>query len=512
MRADASRTQQTPRPTSAPRPLDPCGIVIFGASGDLTARLLMPALYDLAETKNLPENFYILGAARKPLSPEQFRNQMQAAVNEFGRFRPEDQSKWKEFAQRVNYFPVDAKKAEDYQRLREHLKELDRQYGVPGNYLFYLAVPPGLYSPIVEQLGGAGLAASGPRGRGWTRIVLEKPIGHNRESARRLNKQVCEIFQEEQVYRIDHFLGKETVQNLAVFRFANGIFEPIWNRNFIDHVQITVAEDIGIGHRAGFYEKAGAVQDMIQNHLLQLLCLVAMEPPASFEATPVQEEKVKVLQCMRAVNTGNAVRGQYGPGRIDGKEVAGYRQEEGVGPNSATETFAAVKFEIENWRWAGVPFYVRTGKRMARKASEITIQFRDAPLTLFACTAMQPCEPNLLTLRIQPNEGMGLRVIAKTPGLDVIGHSVQLDFAYSENFKQESPSGYETLLLDCMEGDPMLFARGDWIERSWELLDPLLKVWAENPPKDFPNYSAGSWGPPRADELLRRVARQWHLR
>ena len=516
MRADATRTQQTPRPASAPRPLDPCGIVIFGASGDLTTRMLMPALYDLAHTRHLPEKFYVVGSARRPLQAEQFCDQMRQAVSRHGRFRPHNEADWKDFGRRLQYFPLDAKSRPDYLRLRDRLQELDRQFGTPGNYLFYLAVPPSLYSPIVEHLGGAGLAVPGPRGQGWTRIIIEKPFGRDRESARRLNRQVRDVFQEEQVYRIDHYLGKQTVQNLAVLRFANGIFEPVWNRNFIDHVQITVAEEVGVGDRAGFYEQAGAARDMIQNHLLQLLSLVAMEPPSSFDAQQVRQEKLKVVQSIRPFPLDRwdqfAVRGQYGPGAIHNQKVPGYREEKGVAPGSATETFAAIRFEIDNWRWAGVPFYLRTGKRLPRKVSEIAIQFRDVPLQLFACTALQPCEPNLLRLRIQPNEGIGLRVITKDPGLEVIGRPVELDFAYGDELKAEAPTAYETLLLDSLEGDAMLFARGDWIERSWELLDPLLKVWAENPPKDFPNYSAGSWGPPRAEELLRRDARQWHLR
>ena len=506
----AESVQPQTAPAVTARRLDPAGIVIFGASGDLTARMLLPALFDLACSRRLPEKFYILGSARRPISTDQFREAMRRAVNEHGRFRPENETEWKEFTLRLDYLAVDPTRAEDHGKLRERLKELDRRHGVPGNYLFYLAVPPEVYSATVENLAQAGLAASGGD-TGWTRIVLEKPIGHDQRSARELNREVREAFREEQVYRIDHFLGKETVQNLNVFRFANGIFEPLWNRNYIDHVQITVAEELGVEHRAGFYETAGAVRDMVQNHLLQLLCLVAMEPPASFEATPVHEEKVKVLQSTRPLDTRHAVRGQYRQGRVGDRAVSGYRQEEGVRPDSSTETFAAAKFEIDNWRWAGVPFYVRTGKRLPRKVSEISIQFRDAPLQLFACTALQPCEPNLLRLRLQPGEGIGLRVITKTPGLDVIGRAVELDYAYGENFDAQTPSAYETLLLDCLEGDPMLFARGDWVERAWELLDPLLEAWAAETPKDFPNYEAGSWGPAAAEEVLERDGRRWHL-
>lgn len=502
----SSRLPATPSTTS--RPLEPCGVVIFGATGDLAARKLLPGLYDLFHEKRLPEPFFILGCARREWGAEKFRDQARAAVAEHSRFRPPPPAGWEAFAASLRYQPLEAGDPSAYGRLRARLEELHRQCGTRGNVVFYLAIAPELYPPVVDSLGAAGLAG---QASGWTRIIIEKPFGHDPASARRLNAQVQNFFAEPQVYRIDHYLGKETVQNLAVLRFANGIFEPLWNRKHIDHVQITVAEDLGVEHRAGFYETAGAVRDMIQNHLLQLLCLVAMEPPSSFEATPVQEEKAKVLHCIRPLDTRGAVRGQYGSGRIHGKEVVGYRQEEGVRPDSSTETFAAIRFELENWRWAGVPFYVRTGKRLPRKVSEIAIQFREAPLHLFACTALQPCPPNLLSLRIQPDEGIGLRVLAKTPGLEVVGRSVQLDFSYGADFEVSTPTAYESLLLDCLEGDRMLFARADWVERAWELLDPLLKAWAAEPSGDFPNYAAGSWGPAGSEELIRRDGRRWHL-
>ncbi len=476
------------------RRLDPCGIVIFGASGDLTGRKLLPALFDLFLLRRLPESFYVVGVARRELGGDGFRKQMQEAV------RPEREAAWNEFAARLDYFSVDGSDAAGYQRLKQHLLALDKKHGTQGNHVFYLAVPPSLYSPIISHLGGA----CGP---GWTRLVIEKPFGHDRKSARSLNAQLRAAFAEEQVYRIDHFLGKETVQNLAVLRFANGIFEPLWNRNYIDHVQITVAEDLGVEHRAGFYETAGAVRDMIQNHLLQVLCLVAMEPPASFEARFVHAEKRQILEALRPLGPRDAVRGQYGPGQ----KMPGYRQEPGVDSKSNTETFAAVKLELESWRWAGVPFYLRTGKRLPRKASEVSIQFRDAPLHLFACTAMQPCPPNLLRLRIQPDEGISLRVLTKTPGLEVIGRPVELDFAYGADLERESPGAYETLLLDVLEGDSLLFATADWVEAAWGVVDPLLEAWAAAPPADFPNYAAGSWGPKAADELLERDGRRWHL-
>jgi glucose-6-phosphate 1-dehydrogenase len=506
--ASSSPTATRPKP-------DPFGIIIFGATGDLTARKLLPALHDLAYLGSLPDNFYVLGVGRRDWSTEKFRRQMKDGVEKHSRFTGEVAEQWDNFAEHIDYFRQDAASPDAYEQLRQRLKELDARHQTPGNYVFYLSVPPELYPEIVDRLGQAGLAAADSNDTGWTRIVIEKPFGHDRKSAAQLNADVRRAFREEQVYRIDHYLGKETVQNLMVFRFANGIFEPVWNRNFVDHVQISVTEELGAGHRAGFYETAGAVRDMIQNHLLQLLCLLAMEPPASFDATPVQQEKVKALHSLRPVNLQQlekiAVRGQYGPGTLKGEKVPGYRQGENVSDQSNTETFAALKLELDNWRWAGVPFYLRTGKRLPRKSSQISIQFRDAPLHLFACTAMQPCEPNLLTLRLQPNEGIGLRFIAKQPGLEVIGESVEMDFSYGDSFKKQTAEAYETLLLDCLEGDRMLFAEGAWVEAAWGLLDPLLEAWAVLPPGDFPNYPAGTWGPQSAQQLIQRDARRWHL-
>ena len=504
---------RAPAPVS-PKP-DPFGIIIFGATGDLTARKLLPALHDLASSKSLPENFYVLGVGRRDWSTEKFRQQMKKAVEEHSRFAREAAAGWDTFACHIEYFRQETSSPEAYAGLRRRLQKLDAQHHTPGNYVFYLSVPPELYPEIVKQLGQAGLAASDADKTGWTRIIIEKPFGHDRNSATQLNADVRRAFNEEQVYRIDHYLGKETVQNLMVFRFANGIFEPVWNRNFIDHVQISVAEELGAGHRAGFYETAGAVRDMIQNHLLQVLCLVAMEPPSSFEAAPVQREKLKVLQSLRPIDLRQlekvAVRGQYGPGALNGEPVPGYREGEKVSDLSRTETYAALKLEFDNWRWAGVPFYLRTGKRMPRKSSQVSIQFRDAPLQLFACTALQPCEPNLLTLRLQPDEGIGLRFIAKQPGLEVIGEPVEMDFSYGDAFKKQTAEAYETLLLDCLEGDRMLFAQGDWVEAAWGRLDPLLATWAASPPDDFPNYAAGTWGPEKARQLIERDGRRWHL-
>ncbi|MGH9863359.1 MAG: glucose-6-phosphate dehydrogenase [Candidatus Acidiferrales bacterium] len=490
--------------------LEPCGVVIFGATGDLAARKLLPALFDLAHLKRLPPSFYILGLGRKEWSADEFRRRMKTAVTEQGRVKPSS-SEWDAFAARLDYFSLNTKEPKAFASLRDRLQKLDATHSTPGNYLFYLSVPPELYAGIVGGLGEAKLAG----GPGWSRIVIEKPFGRDLPSARKLNACVQKVFREEQVYRIDHYLGKETVQNLTVFRFANGLFEPLWNRNFVDHVQITVSEDLGVEHRAGFYETAGAVRDMIQNHLLQLLCLIAMEPPASFDAASVHREKLKVLQSLHSFHIARldpvAVRGQYGPGRIEASPAPGYRQEPGVAADSVTETFAALRAEVVNWRWAGVPFFLRTGKRLPRKASQITVQFREAPLHLFACTPLEPCAPNLLTLSVQPDEGMALRVIAKQPGLQVIGRAVELDFRYRDSFADEGPSDYGTLLLDCLEGDRMLFARGDWIEAAWEWLDPLLAAWAATAPRDFPNYLAGSWGPAAAARLIESCGRSWHL-
>ncbi|MFQ5817255.1 MAG: glucose-6-phosphate dehydrogenase [Terriglobia bacterium] len=490
----------------------PCAIVIFGASGDLAERKLLPALYDLAHQNHLPERFYILGVARRPLGTDGFREKMRAAVAAHSRFGSPDAHHWPEFARRLYYQPFDASQPGAYQRLRNQLATLDRENHTPGNYLFYLAVAPALYSDIVSELGAVGLARQGSR---WSRIVVEKPFGHDRASARQLNTNLRRAFPEEQVYRIDHYLGKETVQNLAVFRFANGIFEPLWNRNYIDHVQISVAEADGVGSRAGYYDQAGALRDMIQNHLLQLLCLVAMEPPAAFAADAVRREKRKVLESIRLLSHREvercAVRGQYGAGTVEGEQVVGYRQEKGVRADSPTETFAALRLEIDNWRWAGVPFYLRTGKHLAARRSEISVEFRDAPLQLFACTAMQPCPPNRFTLRIQPDECLSLRVITKTPGLEVIGRAVEMDFVYGAELKAEAPSAYETLLLDALEGDPMLFADAHWVEQAWELVDPVLAAWAREVPHNFPNYAAGSWGPAEADAFLARDLRHWHM-
>jgi len=493
-----------------------CGLVIFGATGDLTKRKLLPALFDLYREGRLPKQCYILGVARRPLTTEVFRKDMRASIATQSRFGAPSPATWDAFARNLHYLASDATTLAGLHTVREQLQTLDQERGLVGNHLFYLSVAPTLYAPIITNLGTAGLATqpNGPTAP-WTRVVIEKPFGYDLTSARQLTQQIHKVFQEEQVFRIDHYLGKETVQNLAVFRFANAIYEPLWNRDHIDHVQITVAEDLGVEGRAHYYDQAGALRDMIQNHLLQLFCLIAMEPPAAFSAEAIHREKLKVLESVRpwthADVNHNALRGQYDAGTINGESVVGYREEPNVRADSPTESYAALRLFLDNWRWAGVPFYLRTGKRLPRRHSEISLQFREAPLQLFACTALQPCEPNRLTLRIYPNEGIGLHSVVKTPGLEVLGRSVQLDFSYHDGFETQAPSAYETLLLDCLKGDTMLFASDAWIDRAWELLRPILQAWEADIPHNFPNYAAGSWGPADADAFLERDGRHWHM-
>jgi glucose-6-phosphate 1-dehydrogenase len=420
-----------------------------------------------------------------------------------------DEEKWRAFAPCLGYVSGEYDKPEAFQKLAARLKELDGERGLQGNRLYYLATPPEIYPLVIEQLGRAGLARD-PNGKSWVRIIIEKPFGRDLDSARRLNQVVLRVFEESQVYRIDHYLGKETVQNLLVFRFGNGIFEPLWNRNYVDHVQITAAESLGVERRAEFYENTGALRDMIQSHLLQLTSLVALEPPAAFDATAVRNEKLKVLQSIRPYDAEGVgkfiVRGQYGAGQIDHTGVVGYRQEPGVKPDSATETYVAAELAIENWRWAGVPFYLRTGKRLPHRATEIAIQFRRAPHVVFRGRNV---EPNCLLLNIQPDEGISISFGAKLPGTEMRIQSVAMDFSYRAAFGPGSRSAYATLLNDCMRGDATLFDRADSVEAAWELVDPILYAW-QNAPSAFPNYAAGSWGPREADELLERDGRRWH--
>jgi glucose-6-phosphate 1-dehydrogenase len=481
---------------------DPCVMAIFGASGDLTRRKLMPAIYNLGLQHLLPKNFSVAGVSNIPMSDAEFRRQMKEAVH------PEDNAAWEEFSRGLYYLTMDFQDPEGYKKLTALLAKVDAERGTCCRRIFYLATFPSLIKDIVGQLGAAGLAH--PSG-GWARIVIEKPFGRDLESARALNNEILKIFDEEQVYRIDHYLGKETVQNILVFRFSGGIFEPIWNRRYINHVQITVAESLGIERRGAYYEEAGALRDMIESHMLQLVALTAMEPPVGFGSDSVRDEKAKALRSIRPISESEvkqvAVRGQYGRGTIAGQPVAPYREEANVKADSSRETYAAVKLMIDNWRWADVPFYLRTGKRMPARVTEVAIQFRRPPLALFRNAG--PMEANLLTLRIQPDESISLSFGAKLPGPVVQVRPVTMDFNYESAFGVPSPEAYELLLLDCMLGDPTLFARKDTVEVSWSLVGPILKAWDNTPRTDFPNYAAGTWGPKEGDELLSRDGRAW---
>ena len=488
---------------------DPGIMVIFGASGDLTKRKLLPALFHLRQNDLLPKNFAMVGVARRPLGDE-FAADMREGIVEFGSVDAGD-PKLDDFAKQISYFPLKFDDPSDYAGLKAELDRIDKEKGIGGKRLFYLATAPEFFAGIIENLGAQGMAQTES---GQTAVVIEKPFGHDLDSARELNRQVNAVFHESQVFRIDHYLGKETVQNILVFRFANGMFEPVWNRNYIDHVQITAAETLGVEGRGPFYEKAGALRDVVQNHVMELLSFVTMEPPSSFDAEAVRREKVKVWRAIPPVPILNAVRGQYGPGIVEKQHVAGYRDEERVDPESGTETYAAVRLEMENWRWAGVPFYLRAGKRLKRRATEISIQFKQPPLLIFNRMASSgPCQeiqPNLLTIRIQPDEGIALRFGAKvptTPNMDVC--PVNMDFDYAAAFGKSSANGYERLLLDAMLGDQTLFSHRDGVEINWALYTPILEAWAHKKPEVFPNYFAGSWGPECSDHLLEREGRAW---
>ncbi|MGP8173282.1 MAG: glucose-6-phosphate dehydrogenase [Terracidiphilus sp.] len=484
-------------------------LVIFGASGDLTRRKLLPALFHMEQAGLLPANFTIVGVARRPLGGE-FAADMRQGIVEFGGVEASD-PKLDNFVERISYFALKFDDASDYAGLKAELDRIAAEKGIGANRLFYLATAPEYFPPIIENLGAQGMAQ--PE-QGKVEVVIEKPFGHDLDSARELNRQVNAVFREDQVFRIDHYLGKETVQNILVFRFANGIFEPVWNRNYIDHVQITAAETLGIEGRGPFYEKAGALRDVVQNHMMELLSFVAMEPPSSFDADAVRREKVKVWRAIPPIPILNAVRGQYGPGIVDGQRVAGYRDEERVNPESGTETYAAVRLAIDNWRWAGVPFYLRAGKRMKKRATEISIQFKQPPLLIFnRMAAAGPCgeiQPNLLTIRIQPDEGIALRFGAKVPtSPEMAVCPVNMDFDYEAAFGKSSANGYERLLLDAMLGDQTLFSHRDGVEINWALYTPILEAWAAKNPEVFPNYFAGSWGPECSDHLLEHEGHKW---
>jgi glucose-6-phosphate 1-dehydrogenase len=480
---------------------EPCALVIFGASGDLTKRKLFPAIYSLALRRLLPEQFAVIGVARSEESDDDFRARMKEAVQRYAR-DPFQEDVWERIAAGTSYVSTDFADDRGEDRVLERLRELDRDRGTAGNRVYYFAVPPGAFDTLVEKIGQRRAT------EGWTRIIVEKPFGHDLASARELNDRISKYFSEKEIYRIDHYLGKETVQNLLALRFANGIFEPVWNRQFIDHVQITVAESIGIEGRASFYEQSGAIRDIFQNHLLQLVALTAMEPPIDFTADSVRNEKVKVLRGLHTPGPKHVVRGQYGRGFIEGEEVPGYREEPGVAPDSMTETFVAAKLYVDNWRWADTPFYVRAGKRMPKRETTIAIQFQRAPHPPFEELAGDGLRPNVLNIHIQPDEGVSLAIGAKVPGQGMSIRTVNMDFLYGGAFRTGLPEAYERLILECMLGDATLFTRVDEVDEQWSLVDAIVAAWRRDRPS-FPNYEAGTWGPAAADELMERDARAW---
>ena len=490
---------------------DPATLVLFGATGDLANRKVVPALFQLWRTNLLPHEFAIVGIGRRAYTDAAFRADLRRSLDRFSRMLPIETAAWDEFASRIQYHRGNFDEAEMYDQLVTRLDELDRERGTAGNRIYYLATQPSAFAQIIAQLGRAGLDHE-QHGAGWRRVVIEKPFGRDLNSAIRLNREVGKVFRESQVYRIDHYLGKETVRNILVFRFGNGIFEPIWNRRYVDHVQITVAESIGVEKRGSFYEEAGASRDFLQNHLMQLLSLVATEPPATFDAEALRDEKVKVLRAIEPMGAeqvaANVVRGQYGPGWVAADPVGGYRGEPEVDPESETETYVAARLFVDNWRWAGVPFYLRAGKRLPKRATEIAVQFKQVPHALFKESSADP-EANLLALRIQPDEGILLRFAAKVPGLGVDVRAVNMDFTYGSAFSVDSPDAYETLILDALLGDASLFTRADEVEKAWAIVNPIIDAWADAPAPDFPNYAAGSWGPAASDEMLERDGRRW---
>ena len=502
---------QKPRPAAAPAP--PGAMVIFGAGGDLVSRKLFPAMYNLMKDGLLSERFQVIAVDRRDRGADAYRDYIDSSARAFTG-NDLSESLWQELLERIHYFNGDFLQADTYTRMSTLLTELESSHQTGGNCLFYLATPPEFFGEIAIQLKAAGLANE--QHDQWRHLVVEKPFGRDLESARALNKTLQAAFNEDQIYRIDHYLGKETVQNILMYRFANSTVEPIWNRRYIDHVQITVAESIGVGTRGGYYDQAGALRDMIPNHLLALLSTVAMEPSNSLDGNAVRDEQAKILRAIQPILPEQVltqtVRGQYGPATLaSGEQVVGYRDEEKVAPNSATETFVAMKLMIDTWRWAGVPFYLRTGKRMPGRYTEIVVHFKPAPNMMFhdSLVRQQQVPPNTLVLRIQPNEGIGMSFNAKVPSPVPQLSPVEMDFSYSDYFGDGPTTGYETLLYECMNGDPTLFKRADVIESGWELVQPVIDVWQALPPREFPNYASGSWGPADADELMRRDGRRW---
>lgn len=501
--------------TRTSKTADPCIIVIFGATGDLTGRKLLPALYNLAREGQLPAHFACVGFARREKNHETFRNEMLEDVNKYSRTKPVDKEIWKTFSEQIFYHTSEFHHDEGYEELNRFLQELDQQFGTKGNRVFYLSTPPSYFPLIVEKLNKHHLIYDADKIQDkWSRVIIEKPFGHDLSSAIDLQRELNQHLDESQIYRIDHYLGKETVQNLLVLRFSNPIFEYSWNNHHIDNIQITVGEDIGIGSRGRFFEEAGMLRDIVQNHMMQLLSLVAMEPPTSLKADAIRDEKVKVVESIRPFVEGqfdkSIIRGQYGAGYINGKSVLGYREEENVARDSSVETYVAMELFIDNWRWAGVPFFLRAGKRLPKRATEISITFKDAPGFLFEMTGKK-IESNILVIRIQPDEGVSLKMNCKVPGLSSRIQPVKMDFRYGSYFGSTPPEAYERLICDCMSGDSTLFARADEVLASWRLFTPVLKYWQENKPTNFPNYEAGTWGPNEADQLLIKSGRRWRL-
>jgi glucose-6-phosphate 1-dehydrogenase len=506
----AEQPKTAPPPPRIGKQSDPCVMVIFGAAGDLTGRMLIPALYNLARAGLLSRDFAVLGVARAQYSDEDFRKKVYDDIKAYCGDCVDDEL-WGWFSQRFYYLQGNFDDDNLYSRLKDALTKIDQTHSTHPNFFYYLAVSPNFFGPIVQRLAAAGLMDQS--NNHWRRVVIEKPFGHDLESAKALNQELLKVADEKQIYRIDHYLGKETVQNVMVFRFSNNIIEPLWNRNYVDHVQITAAETVGVEHRGGFYETAGALRDMVPNHLFQLLTMTAMEPPISFDADQVRNKQAEVLHAIQPFTPEdvlkNTVRGQYGGGIVDGQRVVGYRSEPDVAPDSNTETFVALKLQIDNWRWAGVPFYLRTGKRLAQRTTEIVIQFRRTPFVLFRNTSVRNLETNRLVIHIQPEEGISLSFGAKVPGSIMKLGLVNMDFDYSSYFGLEHSTGYERLLRDCMAGDATLFQRSDMVEAGWNVIQPILDVWRALPARGFPNYAAGSWGPIEADDLLERDGRSW---
>jgi len=489
----------------------PCTLVILGGSGDLSHRKLLPALYNLALDGVLPTNFAVVAFALDDWDDARYRAFARDGVEHFSR-QPLDPTHWGDFERRLFYQKGSFDQSNDYQALKHRLEDVEPRFGIPGNRIYYLAIPPRFIATCVERLNGVGLV--NPEGQGpFTRVIVEKPIGHDLASARDINATLANVFDERQIFRIDHYLGKETVQNILVVRFGNAIFEPLWNQRYIDHVQITVAEEEGVGTRAGYYEHAGALRDMVQNHILQLLCVTAMEPPWSLGADITRDYKLAVLHGLRPIVGRDVdrfvVRGQYGPGFIDGREVPGYRREEGVKSDSTTETYVAIKLFIDNWRWAGVPFYLRTGKRLPKRATEIAVQFKPVPEVLFNVSSGAPLEPNVLALRIQPDEGIAFKITTKRPGPKLRIWPVRMDFRYDTTYGDQTPEAYERLLLDVMAGDATLFMRRDAVEASWVWINNILEAWKHSGSRWLPEYGAGTWGPVEAEKLIQSDGREW---